>query len=77
VSLDFLMADIPEPERAARMCEMRALAAVYCGSRHPVTEALRAAIADPGATGQALRQLDGLPALRRRRLLSAYGALHA
>jgi hypothetical protein len=75
VSLDFLVADISEMERAARCRELGALAPVYLGRADPATTALTAAIADPAVTQRALALLDGLPALRRRRLLSAYGAL--
>jgi hypothetical protein len=75
VSLDFLVADISEMERAARCRELGALALVYLGRADPATTALTAAIADPAVTQRALALLDGLPALRRRRLLSAYGAL--
>ena len=73
--LDFLVGDAPEPERAARMRELRALAMVYCGPRHPVTKALQTAACDPAATQNALAMLDALPALSRRRLLATYGAL--
>jgi hypothetical protein len=47
------------------------LALVYLGLRHPVTAALAEAIRDPNAVDRALAELDAVPALRRRRLLSA------
>lgn len=64
-----------EPERLARWRSLRALAMVYCGATHPLTVALRAAERDPAAAAQALRCLDALPALRRRRVLATYAAL--
>jgi hypothetical protein len=39
------------------------------------TIALAAAIGDPTAVDRALAELGAVPALRRRRLLCAYGAL--
>jgi hypothetical protein len=74
--LGFLIAGTGDDERAARLRELRALALVYCGRRHPLTSALSAAIGDPAVTEAALAQLDGLPALRRRRLLASFGALY-
>jgi hypothetical protein len=73
--LAFLIADASEAERQARLRELRALALVYFGGKHPITAALRAAIVDPDATNHALNLLDASPALTRRRLLAAYGAL--
>jgi hypothetical protein len=55
--------------------ELRALTLVYFGAKHPITAALRAAIVDPDVTEHALSLLDAAPALCRRRLLAAYGAL--
>jgi hypothetical protein len=75
--LAFLIADASESERQARFRELRALSLVYLGLRHPATAALGEAIADPDATARALELLDRAPALRRRRLLSAYQTLMA
>jgi hypothetical protein len=72
-----LLAGIPERERAAHCRELRALALVYLGLRHPATIAPAEAVADPAAGPRALALLDAVPALPRRRLLSAYGALMA
>jgi hypothetical protein len=74
--LAFLLDGVPEVERMARCRELRALALVYCGSAHPATEALGAAITDPAMTDRALIEIDAIPALRRRRLLASYGALN-
>jgi hypothetical protein len=74
-NLDFLLTGLPEAERAARCRELRALALVFIGLRHPATVALAEAIGDPAAGPRALALLDAVPALPRRRLLSAYGAL--
>ena len=73
--LDFLVTDIDEGERNARLRELRALAVVYLGTQHPVTRSIAEAIADPTAVEAALTSLDSVPALRRRRLLAAFGAL--
>jgi hypothetical protein len=53
------------------------LAFVYLGLRHPATVALAEAVAGPAAGPRALAHLDAVPAVPRRRLLSAYGALMA
>jgi hypothetical protein len=73
--LAFLLDGVPEAERRARCRELRALSLVYLGPRHPATVALSAAITDPALTGRALIEIDAIPALRRRRLLAAYGAV--
>ena len=72
-NLAFLMAGLPEAERAARFCELRALAFVYLGLRHPATVALTEAVADPAAGPRALALLDAVPALPRRRLAPPMG----
>jgi hypothetical protein len=77
VNLGFLMAGLPETERAVRCRELRALALVYLGLRHPATVALAKAIGDPAVGPRALALLDTVPALPRRRLLSTYAALIA
>jgi hypothetical protein len=74
-SLSFLLAGASSSEQSARIRELRALSAVYCGFGHPATVALGDAIADAGAVSAALDQLARLPALRRRRLLASFGAL--
>jgi hypothetical protein len=73
--LAFLLDGVPEAERTARCRELRALALVYFGLRHPATAALGEAIGDPTAVDRALAELGAVPAFRRRRLLCAYGAL--
>jgi hypothetical protein len=45
--LAFLFDGVPEAERRARCRELRALALVYLGLRHPATAALGEAIGDP------------------------------
>ena len=62
---------VAEPERLARLREFRLAALLLLGRRHPVTEALGAAVADPGALGAALDEVDRLAAIPRRRLLAA------
>jgi len=64
----------PPPEGIARLREARIAASLLCGSRHPVTVALRTAIADPKAIDVAIDEIDALPALTRRRLLAAMAA---
>jgi len=73
--LDFLVTDIDESERNARLRELRVLALVYLGANSPVTQGLAAAVADPAEVEAALTLLDDVPALRRRRLLAAFWAL--
>lgn len=72
--LHFLI-DAPEPERAARLRELRALTLVYCGPAHPLAKAMAAAAMDPAAADAALTELERLPALCRRRLLATFGTL--
>jgi hypothetical protein len=62
-------------ERLARTRAMRALAGVFCHHHRKFVDALRAAETDPAALADALRLLDELPALNRRRLLASYGAV--
>lgn len=69
--------DIAEPERVARLREIRALIFAICGPGHPLVVALRDAETDPAAAARALEQIDALPALRRRRLLATYASLTA
>jgi hypothetical protein len=68
--------DIPETERHARLRELRALAHVLAGPRHPFTTALRSAIGDPSAVDRASKALADLPTRTMRRLLSTYAALN-
>lgn len=68
-------ADIPTDERLARLRAMRAIVFMLCGPHHPLVIALAAAETEPSATEEALRQLEQLPPLRRRRVLSVYAAL--
>ena len=73
--LDFLVTGVDETERRARLRELRALAVVYLGANHPVTRGIAEAVDHPTAVEATLTLLDGVPALRRRRLLAAFGAL--
>jgi hypothetical protein len=73
--LGFLVSGCSPSEQAARLRELRALSLVYLGLRHPVTAALSEAIGDPSMVDRALAELGAVPALGRRRLLCAYGAL--
>jgi hypothetical protein len=73
-NLAFLI-DAAEPERAARLRELRVLALVYCGPAHPVAKAMAAAVMDPAAADAALAEIGRLPALCRRRLLSTFAAI--
>ena len=72
--LGFLLATT-EPERAARLRELRALAFVLAGASHAATLALSAAVADPALADDALAELNRMPALTKRRLLAIYGAI--
>lgn len=74
--LHFLI-DAAEPERAARLRELRALALVYCGPAHPRAKAMAAAVrnTDSAAADAAFAELERLPALSRRRLLATFSTL--
>jgi hypothetical protein len=62
-------------ERAAERRELKALATVFCGQKHSLVRALRAAQnGDADALAVALREIDALPALPRRRLLATFAA---
>jgi hypothetical protein len=74
-ALSFLLANTDENERRARIRELRAIGLLYCGRWHPLTSALSEAVSDAGAVDRALSLLSAEPALRRRKLLSAYMAL--
>jgi len=62
--------DLPEPERTARLREARMAALLLLGRKHPLVVALADAIADPAALTGPLIELQALPALPRRRLLT-------
>jgi hypothetical protein len=62
---------VAEPERLARLREFRLAALLLLGRKHPVTQALAAAVADPDALAAALAEVDRLAAIPRRRLLAA------
>jgi hypothetical protein len=55
---------------------MRALAVVFCGTTHPFVAELCQAERDEAAAQRALRLLDTVASLPRRRLLSVYLAAH-
>jgi hypothetical protein len=61
-------------ERVAQFRGLRCLVAAFCGSGHPVVTALREAELSEAAAERALEQFNEIPALRRRRLLSVFGA---
>jgi hypothetical protein len=54
---------------------MRALAGVVCDCHPKFIEALRAAETDEAAPAEALRVLNEVPALNRRRLMGSYLAV--
>jgi hypothetical protein len=67
--------DIAEPERSARLRELRLAALLLFGPRHPLTGALAVAIREPDALDDALIQIDALAAIPRRRLLATIAAV--
>jgi hypothetical protein len=71
----FLLSDASAGERLGRLRELRALAHVHLGARHPCTLAFAEAVADPAAGERALFELERVAALPRRRLLCTFGAL--
>jgi hypothetical protein len=62
-------------ERKAQLRSLAALGAAFLGSGSPVVMALREAEADPTKAADALAALNAVPTLRRRRLLSVFGAV--
>jgi hypothetical protein len=82
--LAFLLTSLDKEEQIARLRELRALVAVYCGWDHPAKRAFDAAVQSPDPVrgpsdelcSAALAEISKLPALTRRRLLSSYGALN-
>jgi hypothetical protein len=69
--------DMPEEERRAEFRAWSGLAFAYVGPRAPLTRALAAAEHDKQQRALALRLLDEIPALPRRRLLAAVMAWRA
>jgi hypothetical protein len=68
---------LDETERRCRWRALCALALVYAGHDSELAREARAAEHDEAAAERAWRVLLGLPALPRRRLLSAWGAMNA
>jgi len=62
--------NLSDAERLARWRGLRAAAFLLLGSAHPFIETLRRAETDPDAARCALAELEALPPLPRRRLLS-------
>jgi hypothetical protein len=67
--------DIDPAERLARLRSMRALALVHCRYEVGFLKSLKRAETDATALPAAFEQLERLPALRRRHLLSTYAQL--
>jgi hypothetical protein len=66
---------ISHAERVARLRGLRAITELYCGKTHPFVQALWLAETGEDADLEAaVLELDRLPALQRRRVLSAYAA---
>ena len=66
---------VAEPERSARLRELRLASLLLLGRAHPLTAAVATALTDPAALVAALDALDALPALPRRRLLATIAAI--
>ena len=64
-----------QAECRCRLRELRAISLLLCGRSHPLTIALRAAIADIAEIDWVLEELEALRALRRRRVLACLAAL--
>jgi hypothetical protein len=56
---------------------MAVLSVMFAGASHPLPRSCIAAERDPNAAARALRALDSLEPLPRRRLLAVYAALDA
>jgi hypothetical protein len=74
-NLGFLFSGCDAAERIARLREMRALIAIYCGWNSPAKLAIDRALNSGEPIAETLSEINSLPALTRRRLLSSYGAL--
>jgi hypothetical protein len=66
---------LDQAERLARIRALRALAGVFAHRFPSFGQALLRAESEPAALDEALRLLDQLPALNRRRLLASYSNL--
>jgi hypothetical protein len=61
---------LDDVERQALVREMRCLALMIVGERHPLTQALTAAADDLSRLDQVADELQRLPAMPRRRILA-------
>jgi hypothetical protein len=69
------VAGIAGDERKVQLRSIAVLVAAFCGSSAPAVGALRDAEADTTKSDAALAALDAIPTLKRRRLLSVFGAV--
>jgi hypothetical protein len=68
--------DLPDRDRAVQLAELRTLALMLLGPAHKLTRALQAADrGNEAALSAALAEIDALPALRRRKILSTFAVL--
>jgi hypothetical protein len=66
--------DLDDRERAQRLRDLRTVAHVMLGGKHFFVRSLIAAeLGEAGALDRAAQDLDALPALPMRRILSTYG----
>jgi hypothetical protein len=66
---------VAEPERSARLRELRLASLLLLGRRHTLTQAVAAALADPAALAVALDELEALPALSLQRLSATLASI--
>ena len=64
-----------DAECRSRLRELRAISLLLCGRSHPLTIALRDAVANLAEIDRALDEIGALPALRRRKVLACLAAL--
>ena len=74
-ALDFILADADDRETELRVRELRAIAALVTGWQSDAKRALDEAVVDHTKALEALRVIDALPTIPRRRVLAAYGSL--
>jgi len=74
--LGFLLEGLGELEVRLRLSELRVLVALRAGWDSPAKAALDRAVVDLQEVEAALEAVDRLPALQRRRVLAAFGALN-
>jgi hypothetical protein len=67
--------DLDPAEQRAQLRLIGGIAASFIGCQHPIVAILRRAEGDPVAKAEALRMLNRLPSLTKRRIISTFGGV--